>query len=92
MPSSVVKSIMAAAIFNPLSLAVVLMLRLVKAAARSSAMTWSTVGMSNPWELRIGKAGRVDFNNVAVFVTGRKFGHAQTASQEMRGIQGEDEA
>ena len=34
-------------IFSPASLALVLMLRLVKDAARSSTITWSTVGAEN---------------------------------------------
>src|SRR2546427_12982770 len=37
---------MEATIFRPASFALVFMLRLVKAAARSSAMTWSTVEKS----------------------------------------------
>ena len=41
MPSSVVRSIMATAILRPASLAEVLMLRLAKVAARSSAIAWS---------------------------------------------------
>src|SRR4051812_8329376 len=43
LPSRVVRSIMATAIFRPGSLAVHLMLRFVKEAARSSTMTWSTM-------------------------------------------------
>src|SRR3954470_13999385 len=43
-PSRVVRSIMEMASFNPESLAEVLILRLAKAAARSSTMTWSMVG------------------------------------------------
>jgi hypothetical protein len=43
-PSRVVKSIIATAIFNPASFDFVLMLRFANAAARSSAITWSTLG------------------------------------------------
>src|SRR5688572_21863979 len=44
LPSRVVRSIIATASFSPCILAAALMLRLANAAARSSAMTWSTVG------------------------------------------------
>src|SRR5690348_11557333 len=46
-PSNVVRSIMLTAILRPASLALVLMLRLLKEAARSSAMMASTVGTAN---------------------------------------------
>src|SRR3954464_2927726 len=67
LPSSVVRSIMLTAIFKPASLALVLMLRLVKAAARSSAITASTVGTERRRRSRA--EGRGEKGAAADFVT-----------------------
>src|SRR5271155_5015966 len=74
LPSSVVRSHILTASLSPASLALVLMLRLPKDAARSSTITASMVGTARlriaNCELRIGNADR-SFDNADTFIFSR---------------------
>jgi hypothetical protein len=72
LPSSVVKSIIATANFSPASFELVLMLRFAKAAARSSAITWSTLANCDA-DILAGNDPVRSTSDLAVFPGGRLF-------------------
>src|SRR5438128_2668065 len=77
LPSSVVRSVIDTINLRPSSLAEVLMLRRVKAVARSSAITWSTVGAAQCERSRGSDLGVKRERLASVFKGGTDYIHCQ---------------
>src|SRR5947208_14488694 len=84
LPSSVVRSVIDTINLRPSSLAEVLMLRRVKAVARSSAITWSTVGAAQRERSRGSDLGVKGDRPPSVFKGGTDEQHSHNDRQQRR--------